>query len=113
MPPPPVRPAAPRAARPPLAAALSPIERAGNDPRVDPPASCLSRRERAVVVALCEGLDRPEIACRLRRSRSTCDKVISAIYRNTGFGTAHQVVAWAHRIGLFGGAARSSAGPRR
>lgn len=112
MPPLPFRPAAPLAVRPPLAAALSPIVRAGNDPRVDPPASCLSRRERAVVVALCEGLDRAEIACRLRRSRSTCDKAISAIYRNTGFGTAHQVVAWAHRIGLFGGAARSSAEPR-
>jgi|GEM_PF-5786086 len=113
MSPPPVRRTAPLAATSPLAAPLPPVERARRDPRVDPPADCLSRRERAVVIALCEGLDRPAIAHRLRRSRSTCDKAISAIYRNTGFGTAHQVVAWAHRIGLFGGATGASAEPRR
>ena len=97
MSPPPVRRTATHTARPSLAAPLPPVERARRDPRVDPPADCLSRRERAVVIALCEGLDRPEIA----------------IYRNSGFGTAHQVVAWAHRIGLFGGATGASAEPRR
>lgn len=82
-------------------------------PPPDPPACCLNRRERAVVVALCEGLDRPAIAERLRRSRSTCDKAISAIYRATGFGSAHQVVAWAHRVGLFGSGPAAAHGRRR
>lgn len=69
-------------------------------PAPDPSPRCLSPRQRLVVLALCEGLDRHDVARRLRRSRSTCDKAICAIYRATGFGAAHQVVAWAFRTGL-------------
>jgi len=76
--------------------------RPSNDPPTpsDPSPRCLSPRQRLVVLALCDGLDRVDVARRIRRSRSTCDKAISSVYRATGFGTAHQVVAWAFRVGL-------------
>lgn len=77
-----------------------PIARAERPAPVDPSPACLSRRQRAVVAALCEGLDRAAVAERIRRSQSTCDKAISGLYRTTGFATAHQVVAWAFRVGL-------------
>ncbi len=67
----------------------------------DPSPDLLDAREREVVISLCEGLSREEIASRLGLSRSTVHKLISAVYASTGFAKAYQIVAWAHRSGLF------------
>jgi ATP/maltotriose-dependent transcriptional regulator MalT len=67
----------------------------------DPDPDVLSERERELVICLCMGLSRDEVATRLSRSRSTVDKAISTVYASTGFTSAYQVVAWAHRCGLF------------
>jgi ATP/maltotriose-dependent transcriptional regulator MalT len=69
--------------------------------RTDPIPDALSERERQIVLLLCEGLQRGDIARRVGLSRSTVDKVISNIYAATGFRACYQVVAWAHRTGLF------------
>lgn len=94
--PPPSSPVVPAPAAP----FAPPDPRTGRVAPADPAPTCLDRRQRTVVAALCEGLDRAGVARRLRRSQSTCDKAISGLYRATGFATAHQVVAWAFRVGL-------------
>jgi DNA-binding CsgD family transcriptional regulator len=68
--------------------------------RYDPDPGVLSERETEIVLALCEGLPRVEIARALGVSRSTLDKTISHAYTATGFGSCYQLVAWAHRCGL-------------
>ena len=67
----------------------------------DPHPSVLTPREREVVIALCEGMTRDEIGNRMGLSRSTIDKTISSLYASSGFRHAYQLVAWAHRCGLF------------
>ncbi|MEO8082301.1 MAG: hypothetical protein ABI780_00620 [Ardenticatenales bacterium] len=104
--PPPSSPAVPAPAAP----FAPPGPRSGCGAPVDPAPTCLDGRQRTVVAALCEGLDRAGIAQRLRRSQSTCDKAISGLYRATGFATAHQVVAWAFRVGLYVPAGRDHDG---
>ena len=68
----------------------------------DPHPRLLTPRERELVIALCDGLSRDDIATRLGLSRSTIDKTISAIYASTGFRQAYQLVSWAYRCGLYG-----------
>ncbi len=65
----------------------------------DPSPDALAPNEQRIVRLLCEGFDRQEIAARIRRSRSTLDRTICRIYAATGFSSAYQVVAWAHRTG--------------
>ncbi len=67
----------------------------------DPLPALLSSREREIVIGLCDGLQRDEIAQRLGLSRSTIDKTISGIYASTGLTKAYQIVAWAIRCGLY------------
>jgi len=67
----------------------------------DPHPKYLTAREREIVLGLCEGLSRDEISTRVGRSRSTIDKAISGLYASTGFRAAYQIVAWAHRCGVF------------
>lgn len=67
----------------------------------DPHPKLLTPREREVVIALCEGLTRDEIADRMGLSRSTIDKTISSTYASTGFRHAYQLVVWAIRCGLY------------
>jgi ATP/maltotriose-dependent transcriptional regulator MalT len=66
----------------------------------DPFPDLLNERELQVVMGLCEGLNRAELAARIGRSKSTVDKLIHTIYTATGFEATHQIVAWAYRIGL-------------
>ncbi len=67
----------------------------------DPPPSVLDPREREIVIGLCDGLTRAAVGLRMGLSLSTINKAISNIYAATGFEKTHQVVAWAHRCGLF------------
>lgn len=81
------------------------------DLRGDPIPSQLSDREQAIVIGLCDGLSRDDVARRIGRSRSTLDKSISLIYASTGFQTAYQLVAWGFRSGLYAhGASAGDAG---
>lgn len=71
------------------------------DPAADDPTpDLLTLRERRIVLALCDGLDRNAIAARIGCSRSTLNKALSDLYAATGFQRAHQLVAWAVRCGL-------------
>ncbi len=67
----------------------------------DPPPSLLSPREREIVIGLCDGLSREAVGLRLGLSLSTINKAISNMYAATGFEKTHQLVAWAHRCGLY------------
>lgn len=70
-------------------------------PEGDPAPGQLSERERQIVIGLCDGLSRDDVARRIGRSRSTLDKAISLIYTATGFRDAYQLVAWGFRSGLY------------
>ncbi|MEM1055540.1 MAG: response regulator transcription factor [Bacteroidota bacterium] len=60
----------------------------------------LSRREREVLAALCDGLSNKEIAASLFISENTVRNHLGSLYLKLGVETARQAVAWAWRRGL-------------
>jgi len=63
----------------------------------DPPIDVLTVIEQVLVLGLCAGMTRADLASMANYSQSSIDRLIGNIYVATGFSRQHQIVAWMWR----------------